>query len=84
MMLMHRLTGYEKATEKLFLAHEIPRSQDRMAREVAAVSPRDFDAVGAYPLDPEKARRIARLINKDLNTEKYDWFFEPVAAPLPR
>ena len=80
MSVTHRLTGYDKRTEALTFAHEIPRAKSHLAREAAGAPPRDQEAVDAYPLRPDQARRIAVVIGARINTERYDWFMEPVAA----
>ena len=80
----HRLTGYDKRTELLTCAHDVPRTKEHFAREVAGVLPRDPDAVGSYPLGPEQARRIASVMGARVDIDHYDWFFEPRAAEALR
>ena len=81
MSVAHRLTGYDRRTERLEIAHGVPRAKEPFALEVAGVArDRDPGAVGVYPLLPEQARRIAAAIGARINTESYDWFLEPAAA----
>ncbi len=80
MSVTHRLTGYDKRTEALTFAHDIPRAKYHLAREAAGVPPRDPHGVGVYPLRPDEARRVASAIGTRINTERYEWFIEPVAA----
>lgn len=84
MNVSHRLTGYDKVTELLVFAHDIPRERDRAAREIAHVPATDADAVGGYPLRSSEARAVARLIGTTINVDRYDWCYEPVAVPLRR
>ena len=68
----HQPTGYDRRTDVLTFAHEIPRAKDHFAREVAGVPHRDPDGLGSYPLRPEQARRIATAIGARINTDRYD------------
>jgi hypothetical protein len=80
MSVTHRLTGYDRRSEALVFAHEIPRTKTNLARDAAGVPPQDVAAVGAYPLRPDQARRIAVAIGARINTERYEWFLEPTTA----
>ncbi len=82
MTIAHRLTGYDKVKDRLVFTHEIPRQNLPLAIDIAGVPQSDRDAVGVYPLNKEQSLKIAKLIEKDINTEIYDWCFEPVSVPL--
>jgi hypothetical protein len=77
MTTVHRLTGYDKKTERLVFEYDIPPSKLRRAKELANVPRDDPSAVGSYPLDPSQARHVARLINQMVNIDRYSWFLEP-------
>ena len=80
MSVPHQLTGYDKRTEKLVYAYDIPRTKDHLVRDVAGVPQRDTDGLGSYHLSPEQARKIAAAIGARINTDRYDWFVEPAAT----
>lgn len=82
MTIAHRLTGYDKVTDRLVIAHEIPVSKMPQAIEIADVPATDRDAIGVYPLTREQALNIASFIETDINMERYDWFFEPTSVAL--
>ncbi len=82
MTLAHRLTGYDKVKDCLVFTHEIPRPKLPHAIDLAEVPRSDRDAIGVYPLKREQALKMAKLIGKDINTERHDWFFEPASVPV--
>lgn len=82
MSVTHRLTGYDRNSDALAYAHEIPRTKTHLARDTAGVPQHDTGAVGAYPLRSDQARRIAFAIGARIDTERYDWFLEPMAAAV--
>jgi hypothetical protein len=75
----HRLTGYDKETERLVFEFDIPPSQLERAKELANVGRDDPDAVGSYPLDSSQAGRVAGLVNQVVDVDRYSWFLEPFA-----
>jgi len=82
MTVSHRLTGFDKKTERLALSHDIPRSKEQLARQVVEAAPDDPELIFVYPLTDTQVRRIARAIGKDLNIDRYDWFLEPMPQPI--
>jgi len=79
MTAVHRITGYEKRTERLEIEHDVPPERLNEIRQLAHVPPEDSGAVGAYPLDPHAAGLVALKLDKPLNVDAYDWFLEPFA-----
>jgi hypothetical protein len=82
MTITHRLTGYDKVTERLILAHAIPKVKVPMARQLAGVAPEDEYAVGVYPLQLAEAERLACELGQTVDTDRYDWCLEPMPQPL--
>lgn len=76
---VHRLTGYDRKTELLAIRRDIPREDISRVKEIARVGPDDPDAIGSYPLDPERAQEIARLLSLTTDAGEYDFFLEPFA-----
>jgi hypothetical protein len=77
---VHRITGYDKRSERLALEYAIPDERLSEVRELARVPREDADAAGSYPLDPEAASIVGLKIDKPLNVDAYDWFLEPFAG----
>lgn len=77
---IHRITGYDKRSERLEIEHDIPPDRLPDMRQLANVPPEDEDAIGVYPLDADAVRKVALKLDKPLNIEAYDWFLEPFAS----
>ena len=77
MSVVHKITGYDRSTELMTFAHDIPSTLLVTAREIARVPSTDREAVGSYPLEPEQVQTIALRIGARVNVEAYDWFLEP-------
>jgi len=77
MSVIHRITGYNKRTDRLEVEYGIPQDRFTEIREVARIPSHDTDAAGSYPLDAEAARAIAWKIDKTINLDGYDCFLEP-------
>ena len=77
---VHRLTGYDKRSERLERSHDIPAERLAEALALARVLPSDEHAYGSYPLDAEAIRKLSTTLNRPLNGELYDWFLEPFAT----
>jgi hypothetical protein len=82
MTITHRLTGYDKVTERLILSHVIPKRKVPVARQLAGVAPEDRDAVGVYPLQHAQAERLAQELGETVDTDRYDWCLEPMPQTL--
>ncbi len=77
----HRLTGYDRATERLAIALSIPLGKTPLARELAGVGPNDADAVGIYVLENAQAQRLARELGTEVDTDRFEWCLEPLPQP---
>jgi len=76
----HQLIGYDRRTEFVAVEYEIDPKIFKKIREIANVDRKDRDAVGAYALNPEQLRAISTLLGKKLETDRYDFFLEPVVV----
>lgn len=80
MNVVHMITGYDKATERLI--HEFPVAESDIPemRDIAHVEPSDVEAAGSYPLDTHAAHFVANRFNFPMAVDRCDWFFEPFAV----
>jgi hypothetical protein len=76
---IHKLTGYDKVSEKLAAQIDVPISQLGQAKQVAGVGQEDPEAALSYPLTSEQAKRIGQTIGQFVDTDRYLWFLEPFA-----
>ncbi len=77
MNIVHMITGYDKATERLAYEFAVADADVPEMRDIAHVELSDTDAVGAYPLDTNAAHLVASRFNYPMLVERCDWFFEP-------
>jgi hypothetical protein len=77
MTTIHRMTGYDKKTDRLAIEYDIPAERLAIARLAAKVPVEDEGALGSYPLDDGATRVIAGLIGKSVPVDPYRWFLEP-------
>ena len=80
MSTIHRVTGYDKRTELLAFAFDVPADHMTELRRLANVDPADDEALGSYPLDSVAARALAHSLNLPMAVERCDWFLEPIAV----
>ena len=85
MSLRHRLTGYSKRTEFLEFAFVVPAEHERRVVQAMGFPASDPGGEGGYPLSPALARSVGEMVGAaPINVDAYDWFLEPVPAPLHR
>ena len=82
MTVSHRLTGYDRATERLAIAYDIPLSLTTLSWNLAGVDAADEGAVGIYILHDESARRLAAAMGLVIDVDQYEWCLEPAPRPL--
>lgn len=80
MSIGHIVTGYDKRTERLIIAHAIPESVFDEIRALANVPAADAEAIGSYPLSPGAVFEIASRLLQPMSVDGYDWFLEPADA----
>lgn len=74
---VYRLVGYDKRTETLAVAFDVPRSDVAQAKAIVGLNS-DHDAqLGDLELPTAQSHEIARLIRAPLDTERHDYFLEP-------
>jgi hypothetical protein len=78
----HRLTGYDRASERLAFTHSIPLPKTAMARELAGVGSEDIEAIGVYVLENAQAQRLAHELGTQVDTDRFEWCLEPLPQPL--
>jgi hypothetical protein len=78
MRLAYRLVGYDKTTERVALEIDIPSGKAGAVRQVAGIDAREL---ADWPLNPEQVRHIVRrILGRNDDVEKLDFFLEPSAA----
>lgn len=80
MNVVHRITGYDKGSERLEFEFDVPAERMLEVRRIAHVDPEDVEAAGSYPLDLEATRVVSGYLGLPMHVEKYVWFFEPFAV----
>jgi hypothetical protein len=79
MRIVYKLVGYDKQSEKLVVAFEVPRSDLARAKRIAGITIEDDTQVGDWELTAKQSNEIARLIQAKLDADRYDCFLEPYA-----
>ena len=74
-----KLTGYDKSTEFLSVALDLPNDVVDFARRVAGVPATDPNVLGVYPLSPQQAAQIAGKAALPLDVAEYDYCLEAIA-----
>jgi hypothetical protein len=74
-----RLVGYDRSDERLAAEFDIPAILVRRVLAVAGVDPDSPGPLGDYPLNENKAVRIADMIGRDINPDHTDFFLETYA-----
>jgi len=74
MSIVHRVTGYDKRTERLAYEFKVPEYYVPEMRTMAQVAPEDTEAAGAYPLDSDTAHFLAGQFNFAMAVDRCDWF----------
>lgn len=80
MNVTHRITGYDKRTERRELEFDIPDDRLDQIYELARVPATQKENFGSFLLDKKAAWKIASHLDITLNIENYDWYFEPFAV----
>ena len=78
MSVVHRVTGYDKRSERLEREWDIPAEYVEAARKLADAPPDASLALGAFPLAEASGRALSRVLDFPMNFDLYDWFVEPV------
>lgn len=77
MSVLHRVTGYDKVSERLALERDVPAALVVEARQVAEAPPDVALAPGAFPLGAAAVARLSEMLGLPMSAERYDWFLEP-------
>lgn len=81
MSVIHRLVGYDLATDRMREQHDIPFGLLREAFAIAQIGHDDPDAAWSYALTPRQAQRLASLIGAEIAVDAAEFFLEPFATP---
>jgi hypothetical protein len=80
MSAIHKITGYEKRTERLERALDVPADRLGDVLAILRVPAADKRALGSYPLDANAIRLVGLKLGTALNADAYDWYLEPFSA----
>jgi hypothetical protein len=80
MTIVYRLVGYDRRTRRLGVMYDVPPAKLALVREMAGVLP-DHDGLGSYRLDASQARDIAGLLGERIDTDAFQFSFEPFDEP---
>lgn len=83
MNVLHKVSGYDKRTEKLTFEHLVPEEKSQRVRALARLAQTD-DGIGSYPIEPVAALKIGVQIDRQMDPELYDWFSEPASVAQAR
>lgn len=78
MNVVHKVTGYDRGTERLELEFPIPEDRLDEFRDVAHVPKSQRENFAIFPLDRATAQDISGRFQFPMNLDQYDWFFEPM------
>ena len=76
MPIIYKLVGFDRKTERLGAAYEIPTALVERAKEIAGIANRP-EIIGDWPLAPDQAAAIADIINQRINLRDQDFSLEP-------
>jgi hypothetical protein len=82
MALLYKLVGFDRETERLAAAYEIPSALVDGAKKIAGISGRPA-IVGDWPLTPPQAAAIADMIDQRIDLGHQDFTLEPYEAANP-
>ena len=74
---VYKLAAYDKTTEALAAAFDVPRAVVAGAKSIAGIMIDDDTQIGDWELTPEQSREIASLIRAPFDADRFDCFLEP-------
>ena len=77
MSVVHRVVGYDKVSERLARACDVPAEFVGAARRIADAPEDVAEAPGAFPLGNTATMRLSALLGIPMSDTQYDWFLEP-------
>jgi hypothetical protein len=81
MSMIHRLVGYDLQTDKRKVYFDIPDHLLGDVKKIAQVPDDDPDAVWSYAVSDSQVRRLAELINAEIDPTIGEFFLEAFADP---
>jgi hypothetical protein len=79
MNVMHRLTGYDRASDALVEQHDVPSRLLPLAKSLARVADDDPEAVWSYLLDAHQVQSLAAALDVPLDVRRNEYFLEAFA-----
>jgi hypothetical protein len=76
MPLIYKLVGFDRDTEQLVVAHEIPAAQVDRAKSIAGIAGKP-EIIGDWPLTEDQAAAIADVIHQRIDLQHQDFSLEP-------
>jgi len=72
MAVIYKLVGFDRRTERIASAHEIPADRVERAKRIAGIADRP-EVVGDWPLTTDQAGAIADIIHKPIDLRGVDY-----------
>jgi hypothetical protein len=79
MKAVHRLVGYDRTTDRIKEQFDVPAEFPAEIKRIAGVADDDPEAAWSYPLSPNQAQAIARIICARIGAQGLEFFVEPFA-----
>jgi hypothetical protein len=76
MPLIYKLVGFDRDTEQLAVAHEIPPAEVLRAKLIAGIADKP-EIIGDWPLTEDQAAAIADVIHQRIDLQRQDFSLEP-------
>jgi hypothetical protein len=76
MAVTYKLVGFDRKTERLAVAHEIPAECVSQAKELAGIA-NNPAIIADWPLSAAQAAAIAQLIGEPIDPARYEYTLEP-------
>ena len=78
--MIYRVVTYDRSTEEMRGNLVIPPNVLGKVKKIAGFEP-DDDGLGEYPLDDDRARKVARVLGFRAEPERFFYYVEPYEPP---
>ena len=82
MSVSSRLVGFDRKTERAVFQHDVPRALMGEVLKIAGLTVAE-ERLGDIELQPDRAEKIAKLLDTRIDTKRCDFFLEMSAPAVP-
>lgn len=82
--IVYDLVGYDRTTERMVEQHPVPQALVRVVKHIADIGDRSDSELGAWELTEIQVKKIAEVLQANLDLGRCEFFLEPSAADKPR